>query len=715
MPRAAVSQLDRPVSSLAKAHPNTVRALSNLGIRTVRDLLLSFPIRHEQLTSETDTAAVGSLCSITAVVVKSGYRKAFRRGLSMVEATLATDSGHRQAIWFNQPYVAKRLVPGAVFRFTGKLSASRGGVKLVNPFIEPATLVAANDTHESVPTSPGSIYGHNQLIPVYPTTVGLSQHSIRRLLAAARPLINNFFDPLPPSLVQQQNLLPYAEAIEKIHFANTADDTEAARRRLGFDEVLILQLALGRLRSTRQSVQAPIIPFSESVTKTFVTHLPFLLTNDQRQAAWEIIKDLGREIPMQRLLNGDVGTGKTAVAAIAAFVVAQAGWQIAVMAPTEILAQQHARTLGKLFAGTDVRLAVWTSSYKEEITESAKISPGKSKKSHQDALAKSIATGKISIVVGTNALVQPNMQFARLGLAIVDEQHRFGVATRQALLERGKTGLAPHFLSMTATPIPRSLALTAYGDLDVSVLRERPKSRPPVTTILVPEDGLDRAFTALRAELDAGRQAFVVCPLVEKTEGREDANVEDTAASLATGELRGYQIQSLHGRMKAADKEAVMNKFINKKADVLVCTSLIEVGVDVPNATVMWIEGAERFGLSQLHQFRGRVGRGAYAATCFLVPRQRGDNARARLTVLVEVSDGFVLAERDLSLRGHGDLLGEMQSGLPTFRLASITDTALTATARDLARKLLDQDQDLLNVPALRLQVDHLTDGVHGE
>jgi ATP-dependent DNA helicase RecG len=719
MPRAAANPLDRPVSSLAKVHPNTVRALATLGVRTVRDLVLHFPSRHEQMgASGADAAVAGAMQTFVGTVVRAAFRKAFKRGLSMVEASVDTVDGPRRLVWFNQPYVIKRLVPGAAFRFTGKLAAGRGGLRVVNSFMEPATLGTSG------PVAGASVYGDAAYVPVYASTVGLSQHSLRRLVATARPLMATLPDPLPPELREKYHLLPYATAVEHVHFPSDLAEAEAARHRLGFDEVLALQLALGRLRARRQSVLAPAIPFPEEATKAFVADLPFALTEDQRRAAWEVVQDLGRDVPMQRLLNGDVGTGKTAVAAVAAFVAARAGWQTAVMAPTDILARQHALTLGRLFAGTGIRVALWTSAYKGEgqdtqgtmAEEVAGLRLVRGKEAVEE-LRGEIASGQISIIVGTHALVQPEFSFGRLGLAVVDEQHRFGVATRQSLLDRAALpgGVAPHLLSMTATPIPRSLALTMYGDLDVSVLRQRPKDRPPVATCVVLPGKESPAWAKVRAELAAGRQAYVVCPLVESVEGKEDASVDETARRLAKAELKGFRVGELHGQLRPADKESSMAKFAAGETQALVCTTVVEVGVDVPNATVMWIEGAERFGLSQLHQLRGRVGRGAHVATCYLAPRTVGEASRKRLRAMEEVSDGFALAEHDLALRGHGDLLGEVQSGLPTFRVASVADVDLAADARAAAKLILEGDPELRQYPFLRKMVDGLAAEAHGE
>ncbi|MEA3249550.1 MAG: ATP-dependent DNA helicase RecG, partial [Patescibacteria group bacterium] len=478
-------------------------------------------------------------------------------------------------------------------------------------------------------------------------------------------------------------------------------------------ELLRLQLVMGRTRRMREGKDAPAIPFDQDATKEFVDSLPFTLTGDQKRSAWEMIRDMEKSAPMNRLLDGDVGSGKTVVAAVVAANAAQAGFQSALMAPTEILAYQHYKTLTEMF-GRKVRLALWTNSYKR-LWSGSRETECKGK----DAvvrLAERIADGKVSVVVGTHALVEKTLDFDRLAFVVIDEQHRFGVRTRRLLREKGSAGnTEPHLLSMTATPIPRSLALTVYGDLDLSILREKPKDRKMIETKVVSARGRRKAYDFIRGQLQDGRQAFVVCPLIDKSDMLGVTSVTEEYERLKNEVFPDIEVAMLHGRMSASEKEDIMARFKGGDCRVLVSTSVVEVGVDVSNATVMCIEGADRFGLAQLHQFRGRVGRGEHQSYCFLFPATYGPAVRERLGIMEATDDGFVLAEKDLKMRGPGDLLGEEQSGhFPALRMASIADMDLIRDARVVAEKILEDNTDLSHNPVLKeylgesLQETHL-------
>jgi ATP-dependent DNA helicase RecG len=691
--------LDSPVAGLGRLTKRHKEALATLRIETVRDLIFHFPFRHEDFSATVPIAEapVGQTVTINAKVTGLRQRKSFRRRLAMAEASLEDEFGGKiTAVWFNQPYIANMLPVGTTCRFAGKVSQTKLGRRLVNPMYQP-------------PGKADSAAYVSPLIPVYSTPAGLTQLMLRRLIDAAKPAIEQVEEHLPAELVSAEGLMPLAEALQHVHFPPDQGSLRAARKRLAFDEMLRLQLAVGQLRRERQSLAAPAVQFDEAGTKTFVGRLPFQLTDDQRRAGWEILQDMQRPHPMNRLLDGDVGTGKTVVAALAMINAARAGYQSALMAPTEILAKQHFETLKKLFAAEGVTLALWTNSYKRSAADGAELAAAGKKET--ELLGEEIAAGRIQAVIGTHALVMDSLRFDKLALAIVDEQHRFGVNTRQKLVQKsGLPDQQPHLLSMTATPIPRSLALTVYGDLELSLLREKPANRQPIKTKLVAPTQRNQAFAQIREQIAAGRQAFVVCPLIGESDKSETTSVDEAFAQLSQIELHGIPLAKLHGKLSADEKEQVMADFLEQKTKVLVSTSVVEVGVDVPNATVMAIEGAERFGLAQLHQFRGRVGRGEHRSFCFLLPGTTSPESLARLKALEETNDGFELAEKDLRLRGAGQLLGKAQSGHSGLNLANLADLPLVKRTRSAADRLLDQDDSLKRWPALRQLVTRLTE-----
>ncbi len=695
-------ELTTPIIETARLGHRQKAALQDLGLATVGDLLRYYPFRHEDFTQTVaiGEAPVGEHLTILARLAKIRVRRSFRRRISMTEAVIEDDTGSLGALWFNQPYLAQTLVPGESYRFAGKLTETKLGRRLINPLFESA----AKDV--SAYAAP--------LVPVYPLTSGISQHTLRRLVLSCRDAISWFVDDLPAELLAAHRLAPIQEALIGIHFPRTAAELAAARRRLAFDELFRLQLLVGQQRRGRGGRRAGSVPFDAAAVRRFVAKFPFTLTADQRRAAFEILRDMEKGSPMQRLLDGDVGSGKTAVAAIAMEAAARSGHQAALMAPTEILAKQHFETLKRLFADSGLTLALWTNSYKLSCRGSETIEAGA--KSEAKGLNDDIAAGRVAVIVGTHALIEESVSFASLILAVIDEQHRFGVRARQLLCQKsGRAGLEPHLLSMTATPIPRSLALTVYGDLDLSLLREKPKDRLPVITRVVGARGRPAAYQFIRQEIAAGRQAFIVCPLIDPSDALGAVSVTEECRRLRSAELAGIAIGALHGQLSADEKERIMDDFLERRIMFLVSTSVVEVGVDVPNATVMCIEGAERFGLAQLHQFRGRVGRGRHRSYCLLFPGAAGPEALARLKVVAENSDGFVLAEKDLQLRGPGDLLGRAQSGLASFRLASLADTALIKETKEAAAGLLADDPGLRRHPGLRRQLAAAADQVHLE
>ena len=694
--------LNTPIVDIARLGRRQKAALAVLGLATLRDVIFYFPARHEDFTQTVGIgqAPVGEHLTVLARLAKIRVRRSFRRRISMTEAVLEDDTGQVAALWFNQPYLVKTLIPGETYRFAGKLTETKMGRRLINPLFESAS------KDISAYAAP--------LVPVYPLTAGISQHTLRRLALACRDAFAGVAEHLPADILRRHGLEPIQEALLGIHFPRTSAELAAARRRLAFDELFRLQLFVGRQRRGQAGRRGSPVGFDAAATRSFVSRLPFTLTNDQRRAAYEILKDMEKPSPMHRLLDGDVGSGKTAVAAIALEAATRTGHQAALMAPTEILARQHFETLKRFFAAGGPHLALWTNSYKLSASGGRETAAGT--KAAAGSLRDEIAAGRIGVVIGTHALVEESLHFASLALAVVDEQHRFGVRARQLLCRKsGLDGIEPHLLSMTATPIPRSLALTVYGDLDLSLLRVKPKDRLPVVTKVVGPRGRPAAYEFIRREIAAGHQVFIVCPLIDPSDALGAVSVTEECERLRGGELAGITLAALHGQLSAEDKERIMRDFLERRTMVLVSTSVVEVGVDVPNATVMCIEGAERFGLAQLHQFRGRVGRGPQQSHCFLFPGTASAAAMARLRIAAENTDGFVLAEKDLEIRGPGELLGRLQSGTGSFRIASLSDTAMIKEARDAAAGLLADDPELRRYPELRRQLETDEAAVHLE
>jgi ATP-dependent DNA helicase RecG len=659
-------------------------------------------------------AAENMNVSFVARVVKAANRRSFKRRMTITEAVLEDGTGRITGIWFNQPYLTKNLAADKVFRFTGKVQKTKFGLRLVNARHESAAGFAMagappeeggeepffdrSHTDKSVPKEAGTDQG---LMPVYPVTAGISQNVMRALMKEAMPAVALLEDPLPEGIRAARKLPAFKDAVRAAHEPADESAYAAAKKRLAFDEALRLQLSLGRLRRLRETQPAPAVPFARAATKVFVDSLPFAITEDQRQAAWSVLQDMEKPHQMHRLLDGDVGSGKTVVAAIAMNDAAHGGFQSALMAPTEILAFQHFTSLSKMFAREPYAIALWTGSYKR-VARGGKVILCSSKK-EIEGLGDEIADGKVAAVIGTHALIEESLRFGRLALAVVDEQHRFGVKMRSLLSGKsGLPGMDPHLLTMTATPIPRTLQLAMYGDLDLSLLRQKPAGRIDTQTRLFPKTERAKAYDKVCEEIAAGRQAFIVCPLIDPSDLLGAASVTEEFEKLRKKELKGIKMGMLHGKMPSAEKEKVMADFLKKKIMALVSTSVVEVGVDVPNATVMCIEGAERFGLSQLHQFRGRVGRGEHASFCFLLPGTFSPQTRSRLHALVEHMDGFALAEKDLQLRGAGDLLGTAQSGFPELAFASLADTGLMADAKAAAEEILAADPELERSPALK-------------
>jgi len=648
-PRA--DQLDRSVEVLPGVGPAVKKKLERLGLSTVVDLLLHRPFRYEEPVPERRIAELGAdeEVAISGEVLTVSKR---RRGrLQMLTARVSDGSATISATWFNQPWLERQLQPGTPVRLRGRQGRYGFDVRSFDIGGGEATADFA---------------------PVYPASEEITAKKLRELVGAALP--GSYADPLPAALKEHESLPERTDALWAIHRPRSLAEAETGRRRLAFDELIFLQVGLALRRRERETEVAPALDAPAELVVRYREVLPFELTEHQERAIAEIDADLRRTVPMQRLLQGDVGSGKTVVALYALLRAVEARRQGALMAPTETLAEQHFLTLDEPCRQLGVTCALLTSSSPKRERDLAPVA---------------------DIVVGTHALIQEGVQLDNLAVAVVDEQHRFGVEQRKALTE----ARTPHVLHMTATPIPRTLALTVYGNLAVSEIAKPPANRKPIKTAWVTEDRSAEAYSRLRKHLDAGRQAYVVCPLIEESETSQARAAEAEAERLRRAELRGYRVGLLHGRLRAADRRELMARFKAHDLDVLVATTVIEVGVDVPNATIMIVQEADRFGLAQLHQLRGRVGRGAEQSYCLLISRAREDltdSAVARLEALVRTTDGFELAEVDLDIRGGGQLLGTRQSGLTDLHFAHIRkDRQLLERARELADELVDLEGPL--------------------
>lgn len=673
--RRSALNLDDPIIALRGVGKQRASLLAKLGIAKIRDLLYHFPrgYRDYRAVRRIVELLYGETVSIVGMVedvqVIPGARKLYRTTVKVKDET-----GRMSATWFRHGYGGVRVTPNSRIALAGTVSGYGSQLNFESPDWEPADL-------EPLHT--------RRMVPLYPLTEGVSDYWLRETMAGVVPAFaHRLEEHLPEWLVQDYSLLPFAEAVARVHFPRSPEESEQARRRLAFDELFLVQLAALKIRAEwQEGARANQLRMDEGAIEQFLALQPFSLTRAQRKVIAEIRGDLALSRPMIRLLQGDVGSGKTIVAAVAMLLTVAGGCQAALMAPTEILAEQHARTLRAAYenAGALLERLLGRSLRLELLT-------GASRSSDRDRIYRETADGKVDILVGTQALIQDGVGFSQLGLAVIDEQHRFGVAQRSALREKGGS---PHLLVMTATPIPRTLALVMYGDLDLSIIDELPPGRQQIKTHLLGPLERTVAYEHIRREVAKGRQAFIICPLVEDSPHLEVRAATAEYERLRGGELSELRLALLHGRMRPAEKDQIMRDFRNEEYDVLVSTSVVEVGVDVPNATVMLVEGAERFGLAQLHQLRGRVGRGSHTSCCILLTDSTDEVAQERLRTVASISDGFRLADEDLKLRGPGEYLGVRQSGFPDFHMADLRDIKLIEMARDAAARMLSNDPRL--------------------
>jgi ATP-dependent DNA helicase RecG len=672
--RPRPSRLAVRITALRGAGPRLAETASELGIDSIGDLLWHLPhtYRDRSALSEIGELRIGQEATVEVEVRSVKLRPTRRRRLMIVEATVADESGPAKAVWFNQPWLAEQLAGGTRVLLSGKLD--RSGFKVS------AHEVVGDEPDDGVPPTGLHTTG---IVPVHPASARLRPQKLRDWAWQALAFARHAIEPLPSSLRQKLELAAVGDALAAAHFPSDLAEADVGRQRLAFEELFLHQAALASRRSKHDAARrAPALDPPGELTPAWIKSLPFELTADQSRAVEEIDTDLAGERPMQRLLMGEVGSGKTVCALYAMLRAVESGHQAALMAPTETLAEQHFQTLERLLAGAGL--------------PSATLLTGSTSAARRREALAHLANGQLELVVGTHALIERDVEFARLALAVVDEQHRFGVNQRAALDSKGPGDAAPHTLHMTATPIPRTLSMTAYGDLDVTALHELPAGRRPVKTWVVGEEKRSGAYEFIRERLREGRQAFVVCPLVSESDKLQARAATKEGERLAKGEFRDFEVDVLHGQMKADDKQRAMGRFASGETDVLVATSVIEVGIDVPNASAMVIEEADRYGLSQLHQLRGRVGRGEYESACILFADTEAEAATIRLETISSERDGFKLAEVDLSLRGEGEILGTRQHGLPRFRAATLPrDSGTLLRARDEVLALLHRHGSL--------------------
>ncbi len=669
------------LTGLRGVGPIIAKKFASLGLQTISDAINYYPRRYEDYSVVTNIDSIRPGAVTIRAVIKQSSGRYVRRGMHITEAVASDTTGSVRLVWFNQPFRTETLKGEKEYYISGNFELSHQRLTLMNPTTE---LVS------DLPVQTARI------LPIYRETKGLTSRQIRAVMQQVLPVIDSLIETLPEWLLSEQKFYSRAKAIASLHFPTSSSELTEARRRLGFEEVFVLTLAALRNKYELQTERAPIVPFDELLAKSFVQHLLYKLTNAQRKVCWQIFQDMQKIQPMNRLIEGDVGSGKTVVAAMAAVMVLADGHQIALMAPTELLARQHAETLQKLLTplgyGDHVGLLVGGMTIAQKKT------------AH-----KHIAAGDIRFVIGTQALIQDSVDMSQLELIIIDEQHRFGVDQRKMLLL--KAGHMPHVLSLTATPIPRSLALTLYGELDISILDMKPSGRSEIITKITSPNSRPQLYAAIDIELSRGRQMFVVCPLIAESTapGMDSAiSAEEIYTELSNKNFKHRRVGLLHGKMKPTNKNDIMQQFVRHELDILVSTTVIEVGVDIPNASIMLIEGAERFGLAQIHQLRGRVGRGKDQGYCYLMMSDSKAPGR-RLRALESSTDGFKLAELDLQIRGPGAIYGAMQHGQLDLRVASLTDTKLIASARSAAQTFIDRKENLVQYPYLEGQVTKLS------
>jgi len=686
--------LETPIENLTRVGKATASLLHKVDINKLIDLIYYFPFRYDDYSQliKISQLVPNEIVTIKGKIILINNRRSFKRRMTITEALVEDETGTIKITWFNQPFLIKNLKVGDEVYIAGKAEFDKLGLQFIAPSYEKI------NGQDSLNTA--------KIVPVFNLVNRLTQKQMRFLVHQALKSVKLIADWLPEEIRQRHKLMALTKALQEIHFPTDFNILEKAKKRLKFDELFLIQLQSQLNRKYLEKNKAPEIKFREAEIKKFVAALPFALTADQKKSAWQILLDLAKEKPANRLLEGDVGSGKTVVAALAVLSAILNGYQAVLMAPTEILAKQHFLTLSQLLAPFNFKIFLLTGSEKKAQLDNQSAQT-------QTQVLEQIKLGGADLIIGTHALIQEGVEFANLGLVIVDEQHRFGVVQRKMLKEKNKNKKTPHFLSMTATPIPRSLALILYGDLDLSMIKEMPQGRKKIITKLVSEKDRQQAYQFIRQEICNGRQAFVICPLIDPSDKLGVKSVKEEFKKLDKEVFPDLKIGLLHGKLKAKEKEDIMKEFKENKIKILVSTSVIEVGIDIPNATIMMIEGAERFGLAQLHQFRGRVGRSEYQSYCFLFTNNWADKVYQRLQALVKSNNGFALAEYDLKFRGPGEVYGTRQSGIPDLKIASLNDLELINLTKGEAKTFLE-NHEVEDFPALANKlaevkiIDHL-------
>lgn len=712
------------LSSHFRLVPTQKIALKKLGISTVKDLLYHFPTRYDQSGSDALIAGLtpGTKTIILGTIEKLDTRRSWKRKIPVGEATIRDATGSIKIMWFHQPYLAKKFSEGQFVKAIGTVAGKNRKLYLANPDV-----TLADPTNSGLFKSSDNLQQTtNSLSAVYPESRGATslwfRHAQKRAFQhGAHTLLK---DPIPEDILRQYHLPSLTTALTWIHAPENLKHAEAARKRFAFEEIFALQVLRAKKRAENNTLSSFSIPDAMEHAQRFLASLKVSPTNAQRRAVNDVLIDFGKQHPMARLLEGDVGSGKTLVAATTAYAVVNSRppkrtsgtLQVAYMAPTEILAAQHFQTFVECFSHLPINIALITGKMCKKFP--SKILREKATDISRAQLLKWVASGEIAMIVGTHALIQKSVRFQHLAYVIVDEQHRFGTVQRRALAHKDDT--SPHFLSMTATPIPRTLALTIYGDLDISVLDELPPGRAPATTTLVKPHERNTAYQKMREELDRGRQAYVICPRIEEPDPKKWGALQAKSAKTEAKRLKKetfpeYEIGLLHGAMKTKEKDLEMSRFASGKTHILVATSVVEVGVNVPNATTILIEGAERFGLAQLHQLRGRVMRSSHKPHCFLLPEISGEVAIKRLKAIAGSDDGFTLAEADLEARGSGDLYGRNQWGVSDIAMEALKNPRLIEAARLEAQKLIAYDPTLTHHPILERRIEHVATNLHSE